>query len=198
MSFYIHLNERSIDIVMSKKKAILDAVLELITKRGLYDTPMSEVANKANVAAGTIYHYFKNKEALILELYTGSKSQMMEAIIENVDENATYQRQFVKLWKNLYNFFTSQPKLFKFMEQFENSPFLDKIPKLEYEKYYSSISFFLNSGIEQRILTRMLYGEIAAVAKTAIYDPDSVDNQKIIKAIEISWEGFKLKTSLND
>lgn len=191
---------------MSKKKAILDAVLVLITKRGLYDTPMSEVANTANVAAGTIYHYFKNKEALILELYAGSKSQMMGAIIENVDENATYQRQFVKLWKNLYNFFTGQPKLFKFMEQFENSPFLDKIPKLEYEKYYSSISFFLNSGIEQRILkplpvdlmTRMLYGEIAAVAKTAIYDPDSIDNQKIIKAIEISWEGFKLKTSLND
>ncbi|MFC0182895.1 helix-turn-helix domain-containing protein [Pseudarcicella hirudinis] len=33
-------------------------MLELIVKHGFHASPMSDVAKHANVAAGTIYHYF--------------------------------------------------------------------------------------------------------------------------------------------
>ena len=37
---------------MDRREAVLEATLNLVTERGLYDTPMSEVAKKAGVAAG--------------------------------------------------------------------------------------------------------------------------------------------------
>lgn len=47
-----------------KRKAILETTLELIRQYGLQGTPISLIAKNANVAAGTIYRYFQNKEAI--------------------------------------------------------------------------------------------------------------------------------------
>jgi len=56
-----HMKEK----VQDKKALVLQATLELISEQGFYATPMSQIAKKANVAVGTIYLYFPNKEGLI-------------------------------------------------------------------------------------------------------------------------------------
>lgn len=48
-----------------KRTDILQAALQLIAERGFHAAPMAEIAEKAGVAAGTIYLYFKNKDILI-------------------------------------------------------------------------------------------------------------------------------------
>lgn len=52
--------------VSHKHTAILDAAYELFGSRGFYETKMSEVAERAGIAKGTVYLYFKNKEELFL------------------------------------------------------------------------------------------------------------------------------------
>ena len=48
-----------------KKQAIFESTLALIRDHGFHGAPMSLVAKNAGVAAGTIYHYFESKEALL-------------------------------------------------------------------------------------------------------------------------------------
>ena len=48
-----------------KKRAVMDATLALIAEKGFHGTSMSEVAQKAKVAVGTIYHYFSSKDHLL-------------------------------------------------------------------------------------------------------------------------------------
>ncbi|WP_068619720.1 TetR/AcrR family transcriptional regulator [Paenibacillus tuaregi] len=47
-----------------KYKAILDAAFALFGSQGFYDTKISEIAELAGIAKGTVYIYFKSKEKL--------------------------------------------------------------------------------------------------------------------------------------
>ena len=52
----------------AKRKAILDAALELFSGYGYRRTSVEDVARSANIAKGTVYLYFANKEALFAEV----------------------------------------------------------------------------------------------------------------------------------
>ena len=51
-----------------KRELILDTAFELILENGYANTKIIDIANKAGIGKGTVYEYFKSKEALILEL----------------------------------------------------------------------------------------------------------------------------------
>ncbi len=53
----------------TKVIAIFDATLSVVMKTGFNGLKMADVAKKAGLATGTVYLYFKNKEALINALY---------------------------------------------------------------------------------------------------------------------------------
>ena len=48
-----------------KKQSILDASLKLFVENGFHGTSTAEIAKTAEVATGTLFHYFKTKEELI-------------------------------------------------------------------------------------------------------------------------------------
>jgi AcrR family transcriptional regulator len=47
-----------------KETAIFDAALKVITERGFHRARMSDIAAKAGISYGLVYHYFRNKEDL--------------------------------------------------------------------------------------------------------------------------------------
>jgi AcrR family transcriptional regulator len=52
----------------AKRQVILDAALDEFSARGFADARIDDVAERAGVAKGTIYLYFKDKDALFQEL----------------------------------------------------------------------------------------------------------------------------------
>jgi len=53
----------------AKRERILDAAVVEIARRGYYRTTVSHVAQRAGVADGTIYLYFKNKEDVLVSVF---------------------------------------------------------------------------------------------------------------------------------
>ena len=51
---------------MSKREQILTTTLDLVSELGFHETSISLLIKKSGVAAGTIYHHFKNKEDLLV------------------------------------------------------------------------------------------------------------------------------------
>ena len=49
-----------------KHQRILDAAIEVIAQRGFFHSRVSAIADRAGVADGTIYLYFKNKDELLM------------------------------------------------------------------------------------------------------------------------------------
>lgn len=50
----------------ARRREILDAAIRLFAEKGFEQTTLDEIAQKAEFGKGTIYHYFKNKEELII------------------------------------------------------------------------------------------------------------------------------------
>ena len=66
-----------------KREQILSAALELFSQNGFADTRLDDVAKRADVAKGTIYLYFKDKETLFQELLRAEISPVI-AMLETV------------------------------------------------------------------------------------------------------------------
>jgi TetR/AcrR family fatty acid metabolism transcriptional regulator len=53
---------------IAKRQTIIQAAIEVFGKKSFRDSNISEIARRANVAEGTIYQYFKNKEDLFFSI----------------------------------------------------------------------------------------------------------------------------------
>jgi len=106
-----------------KKIAILKATLELVAERGFHGAPTSEIAERAGVGMGSIYRYFEDKDELIRALFAHTEGQFREAIIEGHDPEAPFREQYVNLCRNVLQYLVDHPDIFRFVEQYLNSPY---------------------------------------------------------------------------
>ena len=60
----------------SKRRRILDAAVEIFSRYGFYNSKVSQVAKAAGVADGTIYLYFKNKEAILIQVFEDTMEEL--------------------------------------------------------------------------------------------------------------------------
>ncbi|GAB6098398.1 TetR/AcrR family transcriptional regulator [Halanaerocella petrolearia] len=66
----------------SKKEKIIQAAVKLFSQQGYYQTPVSEIADEAEVAKGTVYWYFDSKE----ELFYGIILSQFEYLYSQVEK----------------------------------------------------------------------------------------------------------------
>ena len=110
----------------NKYDAILDAALQLFVERGFYGTAVPLVAERAGVAAGTIYHYFTSKEAMVNALFRHWKEAIARTIYTAFPATAAPREQFKTIWMKMAEFALANPKAFAFLELHHHAPYLDK------------------------------------------------------------------------
>ena len=99
---------------MSKKairrESIIQAAIEVFSKKDFQAASISEIAQKAGVADGTIYQYFRNKEDLFFSIpieKTKEFRSQVELHLEGISGALNKIRKFV--WYFLY-FFKTNPE----------------------------------------------------------------------------------------
>jgi TetR/AcrR family transcriptional regulator, fatty acid metabolism regulator protein len=60
-----------------KRERILDAAVRVFARQGFHATRVSDVASAAGVADGTIYLYFKSKDALLVSLFESRVERLL-------------------------------------------------------------------------------------------------------------------------
>src|SRR4030043_82903 len=63
----------------TKFNRILESAIKVFARKGFHKSRISEIAAEAEVADGTIYLYFKNKDDILIRLFENS----LERIIAN-------------------------------------------------------------------------------------------------------------------
>ena len=185
--------------MINKKKAILQATLELITENGFHGAPMAQVSQRANVAAGTIYHYFKSKEELIDELYASLKEKMGIALLQENNESGGVKERFFKFWLNLFEHFANNPKEFNFLEQYGNSPMVSKTLRDENFKHYKPVIEFLADGIKKGVLrempielmTAIVYGSVVSCVKLHLAGMQ-MEGKTLKIGMQSCWDSVKI------
>jgi TetR/AcrR family transcriptional regulator, fatty acid metabolism regulator protein len=93
-----------------KRESIIQAAIEVFSKKGFQAATISEIAEKARVAEGGIYQYFKNKEDLFFSIpieKTKEFRTQLDLHLEGISGAFNKIRKFV--WYFLY-FFKVNPE----------------------------------------------------------------------------------------
>jgi AcrR family transcriptional regulator len=106
---------------LDKKAAILDAMLDLVVKRGFHDAPMSALARKSGASPGVIYHYFPSKDDLIRAVYQRVAAVKHEAFFEGYSHEMSTRQSLLHIWLNAYRFYRTHRKEARFLDQYLNS-----------------------------------------------------------------------------
>jgi AcrR family transcriptional regulator len=73
-----------------KRQVVLRTAARTFSRRGFHQTTLADIADELHIAKPTLYHYFKSKDEILLEVQQVAIAQMLDA---DVDENATGREQ---------------------------------------------------------------------------------------------------------
>src|SRR5580704_102518 len=69
-----------------KRSLILEAAVRVFAERGFYNARVSDIADAAGVADGTIYLYFKSKDDLLISLFELHAGRLIAKLRRMLDE----------------------------------------------------------------------------------------------------------------
>ena len=102
-----------------KKDALLNTAFDLFTRQGIHNTTISNIAEKAGVAKGTFYLYFKDKYDLRNRLIARKASQVFLVADRALQETdlQTLEDKIVFLADHIINQFSRDPVLLRFISK---------------------------------------------------------------------------------
>ncbi|TEW54218.1 TetR/AcrR family transcriptional regulator [Psychromonas sp. RZ22] len=119
---------------MSKRNQILTAAETILAEHGFYGFSMQNLADAADVATGTIYRYFENKEALMNELQKFIQEDAAHNVFAGWQDSLSCKQKYDLMWQNTFNAVLKNPKRLTVIEM------LHCVPNLNTEK--SEITLF--------------------------------------------------------
>jgi len=72
---------------------ILDAAYRLFGTKGFYETKMSEIADEAGIAKGTLYLYFSSKEELFMAMTKRDHDRFLGKLDQMLEQSESLQEQ---------------------------------------------------------------------------------------------------------
>ena len=119
--------QKSID----KRNALIKATIALVNNNGFHATPMSKIAQMANVSPATIYIYFENKQDLVNQTYLDVKAKYTAFVFKTYDENVAVKTGFELIWRRIVAFNIDECEYSFFLNQCNNTPIIDEPSKKE-------------------------------------------------------------------
>lgn len=174
--------------------------LILIKEKGFQGTSVSLIAERAEVAVGTIYHYFATKDILIAELYDMIRKEMLAAMFDNTVEINDFKAQFFKGWKGLCKYFIEHPNSLVFIEQYNCSPYFKENEQdcgvIPQNQFYEFFQYGVSNGIlkkmEYNLIASVVFGGILSTAKYHLSGRfGHYSDDELCKIALMIWDGIK-------
>lgn len=100
----------------NKRIAIRDAVIADVVANGLGKAPVSRIAKRAGVSAGTIYIYYPNKDEMLQSTYLEIKSLLHDVMINAYQTTSSSAEGIRSMWFAMLRFIVENPDMFAFHE----------------------------------------------------------------------------------
>ncbi len=189
-----------------KEDLILEAALKVIKEKGFHGARMADIARKAGISYGLIYHYFKNKEAIfdaIIKRWWKGLFRSMEAM----EENGDIRSRLLNIIYYFLNAYKEQPDLVNiFITEISRSTVNLNEERLGYFKRFMELTdrimqdgidcAYLRQDIKARYLTYIFLGALetfvsAMVLVSQRLEDDSLKHRIASSILEVFLNGAR-------
>jgi TetR/AcrR family fatty acid metabolism transcriptional regulator len=170
--------------VSDKHHKILQAAIKVFAQKGFFSARISDIANEAKVADGTIYLYFNNKYDILISIFEEEIGKIILEVKNLIEQEEDPRRmleifamqhmQMVKDRKALAEVLQMELRQSnKFMRDYRNTKFIE---------YVDIISRIIHKGQEMKIFRpdimpgvakRAMFGALDETARLWILSPDN-------------------------
>ncbi|MCP1187733.1 TetR family transcriptional regulator [Priestia flexa] len=165
----------------NKQHDILSAALKLFAERGYDGTTIPIIAKEAKVGTGTLYHYFKSKEALVNFLFQSCVKKFSEVLQKNFPPSTTDVReQFHHVFFQMVKFAKTDINALLFIDLHVNQYYLDEESNKVFNDFLNVLRVLLDKGKGQGIIYNLPSDALIAIVYGAF-----VRLYKIIEAGEL-------------
>jgi len=185
-----------------KRSKIMKVALELLAEHGFHRVSMSMIAGKANVAVGTIYIYFANKDKLIEELFLDLERKIVKTLLEGYPAESAIRDQFIFVTKKILFYFLQNAIQFRYIEQYINSPYgvmmhrdrlLGKVGREDMfiNLFAEGVAKQIIKNIPVAVLFSVSFAPLIFLVRDHILGFITLDDVLIDKVTEACWDGIK-------
>jgi TetR/AcrR family transcriptional regulator, repressor of fatR-cypB operon len=189
-----------------RRESILDAALQCFVERGFHGTAIPQIAEKADIAAGTIYHYFDSKEALVNALYRQWKSTIAQRVFAAFPQTAPVREQFEVMWHEMVDFAVSEPTVFAFIELHNHASYIDA-ENLAIDRHLKDFTKMvimraqaegLVKPVDAAVLMELMFGAFVGMMRAQWEGRLELTAEKIAGAEQACWDAIAVHPSAVD
>lgn len=158
-----------------KRERILESALRVFASKGFFGAKVSDVADEAGVADGTIYLYFKSKDDLLISLFEQQMQKVnaeLEAAMKGAKDAADKLRRFIRAYLGLVEKNRHATEVItielrqsaKFMKEYSNPRFADLLKMLASVIHEGQRQGRLRDDVPPPVAARALFGVLDELA----------------------------------
>ena len=137
----------------NKKDLIMSAALKVMTKKGYYSSTMDDIVLESGMSKGAIYHYYKSKKEVYLELIVYLESKYAD-MFATVNKESTSAKQLKKLFTIWSDQLQKEPDFFQSFSTFQSMSRHDKDFKQAMQRMYNRFQKFIELIITEGIKSK--------------------------------------------
>lgn len=151
-----------------KYNRIINAATRIFAKKGFFKAKISEIAREADVADGTIYLYFNNKDDILISIF----EEKMQTVLDNMKECLKKETNPVKKIETFARVHLEMIEKNKDVAEIiqvelrQSSKFMKEYENLKFHQYLNLISDIIKEGQEQGIFRKDI---LPGIAKRAFF-----------------------------
>jgi TetR/AcrR family fatty acid metabolism transcriptional regulator len=152
----------------AKRDRILRAAIMIFSRKGYFNSKISEIARQAGVADGTIYLYFKNKDDLLISLFEEKMGEVVADVRARVAEGGDALSRLRIFIRNHMDLLVREAGLIEVLqvELRQSNKFMKEYVPVKFLEYLDIISGILEDGQKEGIFRRDLN---VTLARRAIF-----------------------------
>lgn len=181
-----------------KHSRLLGAALDLFESRGYEGVAVPEIAKAAGVATGTVYLYFKDKQALVNALYRHWKRAYNLAVLAPLPPGLLIRDRFTTYWSRMARFARSHPRATRFMDLHHHAAYLDEESRALSREYLDVATAFAREGraegairdLDPLLIVALMWGAAAGLVKFAASGVLALDEDNATAMEDALWRAI--------
>jgi len=159
---------------MSKRKStekyykIIDAATKIFAKKGFHQAKISEIAREAQIADGTIYIYFENKDDILISLFEEQMNAVLDNMVKKISEQNNPVKKLEKFALTHLQLIEQNKSLAELIqvEIRQSSKFMKEYKNEKFTQYLDLVGEIIQEGQENGVFKKEV---IPGVAKRAFF-----------------------------
>ncbi|CAM3185285.1 TetR/AcrR family transcriptional regulator [Vibrio rarus] len=186
----------------NKRQDILQAAVTILGRDGFKGLSIQKLATEANVATGTVYLYFKDKDKVIVEVRLWLAKQFSDIIQAGVSSEQPLYERYHTMCENIWNMGQCHLTLLQTQIQYESlpTPLSVEVHNMEKKMFDQLIGLFnegRESGEIKNLSDIVLYclslDSCFALTRKHCQNIEPIDYATYQLAIQASWDAITVK-----